>query len=120
MPSTPGERCENRACDETAVTAVAGLPPPRTLLPGAIAIDEKASPAVQAEAKKFVEFVLSKRGQKVMQSGDPSGESLYYPVVKDVKPRLQLAPHARHIPALRRDRQLPAELPDHTVDATDS
>jgi iron(III) transport system substrate-binding protein len=59
---------------------------PQTLLPGAIGIDAKASPAVQAEAKRFVEFVLSKRGQKVMQSGDPSGDSLYYPVVKGVKP----------------------------------
>lgn len=58
---------------------------PQTLLPGAIGIDAKASPAVQAEAKKFVEFVLSKRGQKVMQAGDPSGDSLYYPVVKGVK-----------------------------------
>ncbi len=57
---------------------------PQTLLPGAIGIDAKASPAVQAEAKKFVEFVLSKRGQKVMQAGDPSGDSLYYPVVKGV------------------------------------
>jgi iron(III) transport system substrate-binding protein len=59
---------------------------PQTLLPGAIGIDAKASPAVQAEAKKFVEFVLSKRGQKVMQTGDPSGDSLYYPVIKGVKP----------------------------------
>jgi iron(III) transport system substrate-binding protein len=59
---------------------------PQTLLPGAIGIDAKASPAVQAEAKRFVEFVLSKRGQKVMQTGDPSGDSLYYPVVKGVEP----------------------------------
>jgi len=59
---------------------------PQTLLPGAIGIDAKASPAVQQEAEKFVEFVLSKKGQKVMQAGDPSGDSLYYPVVKGVKP----------------------------------
>jgi iron(III) transport system substrate-binding protein len=59
---------------------------PATLLPSAIGIDAKASPAVQQEAEKFVEFVLSKAGQKVMQSGDPTGDSLYYPVIDGVKP----------------------------------
>ena len=37
---------------------------PVTLLPSAIGIDAKASPAVQAEAKQFVEFVLSRRGSR--------------------------------------------------------
>jgi iron(III) transport system substrate-binding protein len=60
--------------------------PPATLLPGAIGIDAKASPAVQAEAEKFIEFVLSPAGQKVMQSGDPTGDSLYYPVIQGVSP----------------------------------
>jgi iron(III) transport system substrate-binding protein len=59
---------------------------PATLLPSAIGIDAKASPQVQAEAEKFVEFVLSAAGQKVMQSGDPTGDSLYYPVVSGVNP----------------------------------
>ncbi len=59
---------------------------PVTLLPSAIGIDAKASPAVQAEAEKFIEFVLSPAGQKVMQSGDPTGDSLYYPVVQGVTP----------------------------------
>jgi len=58
--------------------------PPATLLPGAIGIDAKAPPAVQAEAKKFIEWVLSPAGQKVMQSGDPTGDSLFYPVVDGV------------------------------------
>jgi iron(III) transport system substrate-binding protein len=57
---------------------------PVTLLPSAIGIDSKASPAVQAEAERFVEFVLSKQGQHVMQTGDPTGDSLYYPVLKGV------------------------------------
>jgi iron(III) transport system substrate-binding protein len=60
--------------------------PPATLLPGAIGIDAKASPAVQAEAEKFIEFVLSPAGQKVMQTGDPTGDSLFYPVVQGVSP----------------------------------
>jgi iron(III) transport system substrate-binding protein len=59
---------------------------PATLLPSAIGIDAKASPAVQAEAGKFIEWVLSPAGQKVMQSGDPTGDSLYYPVVDGTNP----------------------------------
>jgi iron(III) transport system substrate-binding protein len=59
---------------------------PVTVLPSAIGIDAKASPQVQQEAEKFANFVLSPAGQKVMQSGDPTGDSLYYPVVTGVKP----------------------------------
>jgi iron(III) transport system substrate-binding protein len=59
---------------------------PATLLPSAIGIDAKAPAAEQAEAEKFVDFVLSPAGQKVMQAGDPTGDSLYYPVVQGVSP----------------------------------
>jgi iron(III) transport system substrate-binding protein len=59
---------------------------PATLLPSAIGIDAKAPAAEQAEAEKFIEFVLSAAGQKVMQSGDPTGDSLYYPVLQGVSP----------------------------------
>jgi iron(III) transport system substrate-binding protein len=59
---------------------------PVTVLPSAIGIDAKASPQIQQEAEKFANFVLSPAGQKVMQSGDPTGDSLYYPVVTGVKP----------------------------------
>jgi iron(III) transport system substrate-binding protein len=59
---------------------------PVTLLPSAIGIDAKAPPAVQAEAQKFIEFVLSPAGQQVMQAGDPTGDSLYYPVVNGITP----------------------------------
>ena len=67
---------------------------PVTLLPGAIGIDAKASPAVQAEAKQFVEFVLSPKGQHVMQTGDPTGDSLYYPVISGVRPLAALPSYA--------------------------
>ena len=60
--------------------------PPATLLPGDIGIDSKAPAAEQAEAKKFVEFVLSPAGQKAMQTGDPTGDSLFYPVVQGTNP----------------------------------
>jgi iron(III) transport system substrate-binding protein len=59
---------------------------PATLLPSAIGIDAKAPAAEQAEAEKFVEYVLSSAGQHVMQTGDPTGDSLYYPVVNGVNP----------------------------------
>ncbi len=59
---------------------------PVTLLPSAIGIDAHAPAAEQAEAKKFIQFVLSPAGQKVMQGGDPTGDSLYYPVVTGVTP----------------------------------
>jgi iron(III) transport system substrate-binding protein len=59
---------------------------PATVLPSAIGIDAKASPQVRAEAEKFITFVLSPAGQKVMQTGDPTGDSLYYPVVTGVSP----------------------------------
>jgi iron(III) transport system substrate-binding protein len=60
--------------------------PPVTLLPSAIGIDAKAPKAEQLEAEKFIEFVLSPQGQQVMQSGDPTGDSLYYPVLNGVNP----------------------------------
>jgi iron(III) transport system substrate-binding protein len=59
---------------------------PVTLLPSAIGIDAKAPAAERSEAEKFIEFVLSPAGQKVMQSGDPTGDSLYYPVLQGVNP----------------------------------
>ena len=59
---------------------------PVTLLPSAIGIDAKAPAAEQAEAKQFIEFVLSPAGQAVMQSGDLTGDSLYYPVLQGVNP----------------------------------
>jgi iron(III) transport system substrate-binding protein len=59
---------------------------PVTLLPSAIGIDAKAPAAERLEAEKFIEFVLSPAGQKVMQSGDPTGDSLYYPVLQGVNP----------------------------------
>jgi iron(III) transport system substrate-binding protein len=55
--------------------------PKSTLLPGVIGIDKAASAAAQAEAKKFVAYVLSPAGQQVMRTADPTGDSLFWPVV---------------------------------------
>ncbi|WP_276938827.1 extracellular solute-binding protein [Ferrimicrobium acidiphilum] len=59
---------------------------PSTPIPGVIGIDNKMPTAVIAEAKKFVQFVLSPAGQKAMQSGDPTGDSLYWPVLSGINP----------------------------------
>ena len=58
--------------------------PKTTLLPGVIGIDKGAPAALQAEAQKFVDFVLSPAGQQAMQAGDATGDSLYWPIVTGV------------------------------------
>ncbi len=63
---------------------------PVTILPSAIGIDAKASAQEQKEAEQFIDFVLSPAGQKVMQTGDPYGDSLYYPVLNGVNPLPEL------------------------------
>lgn len=67
------------------------LPVP-TLLPSVIGIDKKAPAAEQAEAEKFEQFVLSPAGQKIDQAGDPTGDSLYYPIVNGASPLPGLPP----------------------------
>lgn len=59
--------------------------PKSTLLPSVIGIDAGASAAQQAEAKKFIDYVLSPEGQAVMLTGDPTGDSLFWPVVDGAK-----------------------------------
>ncbi len=68
--------------------------PQSTLLPSVIGIDKAAPAPEQAEAEKFVDFVLSPAGQQAMQAGDPQGDSLYWPVVPGVPalPGLQAFP----------------------------
>ena len=57
---------------------------PVTDLPSAIGIDSKVSVTEQKEAEQFVEFVLSKAGQHVMQTG--TQRRTHYPVLNGVKP----------------------------------
>jgi iron(III) transport system substrate-binding protein len=52
-----------------------------TPVPSVIGIDAKAPATEQAEARRFIQFVASPTGQKVMLSGDPSGDSLFWPLV---------------------------------------
>lgn len=57
-----------------------------TVLPSVIGIDAHASKIQQAEAERFAQFVYSTQGQKVMLSGDPHGDSLFYPIRKGISP----------------------------------
>jgi iron(III) transport system substrate-binding protein len=63
---------------------------PATELPSNIGIDAKMTKTEIKEAKRFASFVLSKLGQAVMKTGTPTGDSLYYPVLKGISPRPEL------------------------------
>lgn len=62
-------------------------PKPSAALPSTIAIDGKASAGEIADAKNFANFVYSAAGQKVMLSGDPQGDSQFFPIIKGDKSR---------------------------------
>jgi iron(III) transport system substrate-binding protein len=72
--------------------------PKVTSLPSVIGIDAKAPKQVQEEAKRFASFVLSAQGQQVMLTGDPSGDSLYWPIVSGVSPNAGM-PSLDSVPA---------------------
>lgn len=61
-------------------------------LPSVIGIDAKEPPIVRADAQKFVDWVMSPAGQHVMQTGDPEGDSLFWPVINGEKPANSIIP----------------------------
>ena len=63
-------------------------------LPSNLAIDSSLSPKLQADAEKFVNWVLTKNGQQRMQQGDPYGDGLFWPVIKGVTPEKYLPAYA--------------------------
>jgi iron(III) transport system substrate-binding protein len=71
---------------------------PVTALPSVIGIDAKMPKTVQAEAQKFVDWVMSKAGQHVMQTGDPEGDSLFWPVLTGEQPSNAVVPSLNSIP----------------------
>ena len=54
------------------------------VLPSAIGIDSKMPAVVRADAAKFAAWLLTKDGQNAMQTGDPTGDSLYWPIITGV------------------------------------
>ena len=62
-------------------------PNPSAGLPSTIAIDGKASAGEIADAKRFANFVYSPAGQQVMLSGDPQGDSQFFPIMVGEKSR---------------------------------
>ena len=71
---------------------------PTTPIPSVIGIDAQVSQDQIAEAKQFAEFVLSPQGQDAMKGADPTGDSLYWPVVDGVAP-LPALPALSTVPA---------------------
>lgn len=68
-----------------------------TDLPSVIGIDAKVSKAEQKEAEQFANFVYSPRGQQVMLSGDPHGDSLFFPIIQGTSQH-KLVPPLSSIP----------------------
>lgn len=73
---------------------------PTIALPGVVGIDAKMPSAVRAEAQKFVDWLLSRAGQHVMQTGDPQGDSLFWPVLKGEKPSNKVIPNINGVPMM--------------------
>ena len=67
-------------------------PAPLTQVPAAIGIAAKAPTAEQAEARKFIAFVLTTYGQADMQAATKSDGSLYYPVLNGITPLKTVPP----------------------------
>jgi len=67
-------------------------PSPETVLPSVLGISSGTTGTALTEAKEFINFVLSPAGQKVMQSGDPTGDSLYWPLINGEAPLAPLPP----------------------------
>lgn len=61
-------------------------------LPSAFGIDAKQPKIVREDAEKFITWVMSPAGQKVMQTGDPQGDSLFWPVINGEKPANKIIP----------------------------
>lgn len=61
-------------------------------LPSVIGIDAKQPLIVRQDAQKFVAYVMSAAGQKVMQTGDPQGDSLFWPVLNGESPANAIIP----------------------------
>jgi iron(III) transport system substrate-binding protein len=66
--------------------------PKETTLPSVLGLSAKDSGTVLKESEEFVNFVLSPAGQKVMESGDPSGDSLFFPLENGESPLQPLPP----------------------------
>lgn len=67
-------------------------PNPSAGLPSTLAIDGKASPQEIADAKAFANFIYSPAGQRVMLTGDPQGDSQFFPILVGSKARPNVPP----------------------------
>jgi iron(III) transport system substrate-binding protein len=61
-------------------------------LPGVFGIDAKMPAIVRADAQKFLDWLMTKPGQHAMQTGDPTGDSLYWPTLQGIAPANAIIP----------------------------
>ncbi len=73
---------------------------PAIALPGVVGIDALMPKAVREEAQKFVDWLLSPAGQHAMQTGDPQGDSLFWPVLNGEKPANKVLPPLASVPMM--------------------
>jgi iron(III) transport system substrate-binding protein len=73
---------------------------PTIALPGVVAIDGLMPKTVRDEAQKFVDWLLSPAGQHAMQTGDPQGDSLFWPVLNGEKTANKVIPPLASVPML--------------------
>ncbi len=73
---------------------------PAIALPGVVGIDGLMPKTVRAEAQKFVNWLLSPAGQHAMQTGDPQGDSLFWPVLNGEKPANKVLPPLSSVPMM--------------------
>ena len=73
---------------------------PVIALPGVVGIDAKMPATVRAEARQFVDWLMSRAGQHVMQTGDPQGDSLFWPVLNGEKPSSKVMPAITRVPMI--------------------
>jgi len=66
---------------KTSPSIKAAYIPELAPVPSVIAVDRSAPAAEQAEARRFIDFVASPAGQRVMLTGDPAGDSLFWPLI---------------------------------------
>lgn len=77
-----------------------------TVLPSCLGIARYVSKQAQQEAERFERFVLTHAGQKVMQSGDPHGDSLFFPMLNGEKPLRAVGKPLASIPTQNLDPYL--------------
>jgi iron(III) transport system substrate-binding protein len=91
MATVQGSACYSRTLSSFTTLAEKYLDA-SIVLPSAIGVDSKMPATVRSDALKFAAWVLTPAGQTAMKNGDPTGDSLFWPVVKNITPANAIIP----------------------------